>query len=174
MSALDDTLIAAVKLAAGRPDLDVRIENRAGGWRSDEASIQIRNGGIRRVGIDERRFVEDTIDGVRYLREEIHGDRVVSISLFFDTNQHDSIFSSEELADTVIAGFHLSDVAEILDAVNLSRPECSDVRTVPTKSTNGDVRSVSIVDARFNTSRKVTGALYDPIESISSTVVLSS
>jgi hypothetical protein len=172
MSALDDALIAAVRLAAGVPTLDVRIENRAGGWRSDDASIQIRNGGIRRVGIDERRFVEVEVDSVRFLREEIHGNRVVTIALFFDTNQHDSVFSSEELADTVIAGFHRSDVGAILDAVNLARPECSEVRTVPTKSTNGDVRSISIVDARFHTSRKVTGALYDPIESVSSSVVL--
>ena len=167
---LDETLIACVKLAANLPDLDVRIVNRGDAWRADEASVTIRKSGIVPSGVDEKRLTSED----DYLRETIHGVRVVRVELVFDTYSHESNQSAEDLADYVIGGFHRTEIGDLLDAVSLARPAFGDVRSVPARSTNSDLRSVAIVEARFNASRIVKGGLFDPIESIVPVVVLSS
>lgn len=153
---LSETLIAVVRLAVSSPALDVRILDRTSRWVSDVANVSIRSLGYRRIGTDEPRVTDDG-DPSGDLLETIHGVRVLRLQIIVDGDVHDLGEASEDLADRIVAGLERSDVAELLEEANLSRATCGAVVTAPARGDSADVRSVSVFEVAFNTSREVAG-----------------
>lgn len=157
MSDLEDAIVAAVKLAARDPDLDVRIRDRSSRWFEDTKNVTITPIGIRRLGVDESRR---RVSGAER-REVIHGVRVIRLQVAVDGVSHVLGETSGDIADTIVAGLESEDVRDLLAAENLSRATCGSVQIIPARGDNDDERSVAVFDLAFNTSREVIGGLLE-------------
>lgn len=168
MSAIEDAIVDAVRLASGIEDLDVRINDRSSRWYEDRANVSIQATAIRRIGSDESRR---RAEGSEY-REVIHGVRVLRLQVRVDGVSHVIGETSGDLADSIIAGLEREDVRQILSGANLSRARCGTVSIVGAPGDNGDTRSLAIFDLEFNASREIVGSVLGHVETAPATSVL--
>lgn len=152
--ALDDTLIACVRLIRDDPDYDVKIDGRpdAVGWATDSGNVRISGLGIQRQGEDEQRLRASG----DVLTETIFGNRTLRLQFTVDTNSQTWADTAQEAADDLRAGLCRQDVIALLNVENLGVPRCGDVRIVPYRDDHGDWRSAAVFEAVFPWSRRHT------------------
>lgn len=147
--ALDDTLIAVVRLIRDDPDFDVKIDGKpnAIGWISDSAHVTIARQRVPRQGVDEPRYTVSGVDGL--MRERIRGNRTLVLQFTCETNSQTLADTAEELADDLTAGLAREDVLALLAVEQVGSPRCTDVRVVPYRDAHGDWRSAAVFEATF-------------------------
>lgn len=162
---MEAEIIAAIKLAARDPDLDVRVRDRSSRWFEDAKNVTIAPLGIQRRGVDESRR---RAEGDEH-REVIHGNRVLRFQITVDGVSHVLGETSGDIADTIVTGLEADDVREILSSANLSRATCGSVAIVPVRGDNDDERSVAVFELSVNASREVVAGIVGFVETAPAT-----
>ncbi len=148
-----ETLIACIRLILDDPEADVYVGDGPSAYRNEALSIQIRRLSSARVGVDERRYSVDPDDGT--LRERIYGNRLLRIQVDVDTPRQSAFEeTAEEVADDLIAGFSRTDIAALLNAIDLGTPRAQPTRVNNLEDEHRDVRSIATFELWFPASRR--------------------
>lgn len=156
---LDTALIASVRLILDDETYDVTWQDRRTGWRDAGGHVSILPLSVLRRGVDERRVDADG-------QERIYGVRNVRVQVTCETDDQDVGADAMDLAETLAAGFHRTDVEALLDAADLGGVAVQPTRIVNYPDAHGDQRSAAVFEVWLNTHRTHLGAVLDTIGSV--------
>lgn len=157
---LDTALIASVRLILDDPEYDVTWQDRRTGWRDAGGHVSILPLSVLPRGVDEKRV--DATTG----QERIYGVRNVRVQVTCETDDQDPGSDAMDLAETLAAGFHRTDVEALLDAADLGGVVCQPRRVVNYPDKHGDQRSAAVFEVWLNTHRTHLGAILDTVGSV--------
>lgn len=155
-------LVTAVQTALGDLTADVTWADRTTGWRQPlHVKLQV----LAYVGLGrhERRYTDEGADDIR---ERIYQPRRLVISFRAETRDQDLVSSALEAAERISAGLDRTDVEDILATAGLGIARVEQVRQVNAPDDKGKVRSVAVLDVRFNAATSLTGSLVPWIKAV--------
>jgi len=152
---IQTALPLAVQTALGDLTADVGWTDREARYR---AASHVRLSVLSSVplGREERRY---TAEGSDDIRERVYGPRRLVVSIRCETRDQDLISSALQTAEDIAAGLHQSDVEAILDTAGLGVARVEPPRQINAPDGKGKVRSVVVLDVRFNAHGSKTGPL---------------
>lgn len=147
---IQDGLQAIVASAAGLPVTAVTWRPLTGQWNPQtHVRLQVL-GGLRAIGVDERRQRYDA--GEDALLERIYGNRAIPISIRVETQDQDLVDSAYALADKIRTSLRRTSIQSRLRSeacLALSRMEA--VRVEDYTDSHTRQRSLAILDVTFLT-----------------------
>ena len=161
-ASIQTALVTATQTALGDPAADVGWTDREARYRDAEhVRLSVLSAGPN--GRDERRYTDEGPDD---MRERVYGNRRLVISFRCETRDQDLIESALDMADRIAAGMHRSDVEALLDAAGIGVARVESPRQVNAPDGKGAVRSVVVLDVRFNAHTSHTGPLVPYIKDV--------
>ena len=157
-------LVDVTRLALDDASYDVGWADREARWR---AASHVRLSVLSNApnGQDERRYTDEAGD----LRERVYGNRRLVISFRCETTDQDLESSALAAADNIAAGLRQSDVEALLDAAGIGLARIENPRVISAPDGKGAIRSVVVLDVRFNAHISKTGPLVTRVESVAGT-----
>lgn len=155
-------LIAAVRLALEDADYDVGWTDREARFR-DEAHVRLSVLANVSRGRGERRYAADGADDVR---ERIYDPRRLVVQIRCETRDQDLDESAMAIAERIEQGLKQSDVEALLDAAQIGIAKIEAPTQVNAPDSGGAVRSIAVLDVRFNAHGSKTGPLVPRVRAV--------
>lgn len=160
---LDAGLIAAIREAAGDPNLPVFWQEQPQGWRAD-THVKLDLIGFGTVGPGEiRRVVSAT-----QIQQRVYQVRTLTLQVTCETQSQTLANSSLALADDISAGLRREDVRDLLNtSVDLGVATVGGITHASYTDGHKRRRSASVFPVTFNAQTTRAGRLIDFIRSVS-------
>lgn len=147
---IQDALPVILSDISGLPETAISWRPLTSSWQADRhIRLQVL-GGLRALGVDERRYRYD--GGADENLERIYGNRAISISIRVETQDQDLADSAYAIAETVRVKLRQEGIQSRLRAeacLSLSRIEAIRVEDYPDAASR--LRSLAILDVTFLT-----------------------
>lgn len=159
---IQTALITAVQTSLGDLSADVGWTDREARYR---APAHVRLSVLANVplGRAERRYTDEGSDDIR---ERVYGPRRLVVSFRCETRDQDLISSALQMAEDIAAGLHQSDVEAILDTAGIGVAKVEKTQQINAPDGKGKVRSVVVLDVRFNVGASKTGPLVPYVKAV--------
>lgn len=169
---IETRYIAAVRAAAGLPELDVRWDGQAtaNGWRSD-VFVRLR---LRAVRGDAHERRAELVSGgagdphAQYIRPRQYGPRVVVVEHVVESRRQSLAMTSVALGETIRMGLRGIESADLfaLAHMGLARVLPSREVSYPDDGNTGRMRSALVYEVEHNAASVAVGAIIDYVESL--------